>query len=161
MFVKLGSLARSLAVLSAVAAFGLAGCGGGGGGGGSSSGVDTTKPTVSVGAITLPSPFTYEGGNVTVSASASDASGITEVKIVVTKLSDGTKTTIRLSPTSGSGFSGVFPAPRNIRSDGKAETYSVVITATDTAGNTTTTAAVTFDVPPLEAPPPPPPPPAP
>ena len=156
---KPGILVRSLVLISVIAVVGLAGCGGGGGGGGDSA-TDTGGPTVTVGAITLPSPFTYEGGNVTVGATASDASGVTEVKVVVTKLSDSTKTTIRLSVVSGSTFSGVFPAPRNIRSDGKAETYSVVVTATDSAGNTTSTTSATFDVPPLEAPPPPPPPPA-
>ena len=125
----------------------VAGCGGGGNGGTP----DTTTPAISNVRIILPPGFDWHGGDVTIQADVTDASGVSVVRATVT-LPDSSQATVPMALAIGDTYSGTYDAPANPGS--AAETYSVVVTATDTKGNTGSSPPFTFDVPAPQAPPP-------
>lgn len=102
---------------------------------------DTTGPTIS--ALSAPSPADFNGGAVTITCNVTDPSGVANVDAAVL-LPDGTTTVVNLTG-SGGAYSGTFSAAAN--SGTLTADYSVVVTATDTAGNATSSSAVTFSVP--------------
>lgn len=138
----------------AVLAFGLlfitAGCGGGGGG---SVVTPLSLTNATVTPTTLGSP---SGGNVTISAVVTSTSTITDVHATVTK-PGGATDTVTMSPSGSTYSDSSYRAEGNDSSDNQPQTYSVVISATDSAGNTANSGTLTFQVPPFDLPPPPPP----
>ena len=122
-----------------------AGCGGGGG--------DTTPPVIANATATLPSDFSFDGGPVGITADVSDSGGIAEVHAVVTR-PDASEdpNPVAMAPGSGVTFEGTYTAIANTREDGTAEDYSVVVIATDSAGNSATSSAFVFQVPAPESP---------
>ena len=131
----------------------IAGCGGGGGGGnnGGETG-DTTPPVVQV--IHLEAPTNFNGGTVTFWASATDAGGIDEVRATITD-PDDEDTVVLMHIDTNHNYTSTYNAPPNVTSSN--QTYTVVIRATDDAGNHSST-SFTFQIPsPLQPPPPPPP----
>ena len=122
-----------------------AGCGGGGG--------DTTPPTIANAMATVPSDFSFDGGPVGITAGVSDSGGIAEVHAVVTRpdASDDPNP-VAMAPGSGVTFDGTYTAIANTREDGVSEEYSVVIIATDNAGNHATSSTFVFQVPAPESP---------
>ncbi|MBI3948793.1 MAG: hypothetical protein HY321_22985 [Armatimonadetes bacterium] len=118
-------------------ALAAAGCGGGGGdsttpdGGGT--GPDTQAPALTGVALSTAS-LDFRGGSVTVSANVTDASGVATVTATIAR--EGTTIgTVTLSPASGSTYSGTYSVPPNGSATGAAQTYTVVVRATDTKGN--------------------------
>ncbi|MEN6357980.1 MAG: hypothetical protein ABFD83_12960 [Armatimonadota bacterium] len=141
-----GRILIACGVLLAIAM--IAGCGGGGGG--TNSG-DTTGPTIS--GASAASPSSCAGGDVTIKANVTDNTAVKSVTAVVTDPYDKSSSTLTMSLTTGSTFScSGYEAAEN--GNTSSVTYTVVITATDTAGNTSK-ASCTFKVP-GETPPSPP-----
>ena len=117
---------------------------------------DVTPPTISSRAVEVPGSFSFEGGPVVISAKVTDAGGIAQVSARITgPVGSGDPTTAAMTLTSGSTYSGEYTAPENLREDGQAETYSIVIVARDTSGNTAESQPVTFQVPAPDMPSPP------
>ena len=116
---------------------------------------DVTPPTISSRAVEVPGSFSFEGGPVVISAQVADAGGVAQVSATISGPGSESPTSVPMSLTSGSTYSGEYTAPENLREDGQAETYSVVIVARDNAGNTSQSAPVTFQVPPPDMPQPP------
>jgi hypothetical protein len=140
-------------MLLAVLIVGLAGCGGGGGGGSAATG-----PTISSVQV-LPDVWSSGGGDATIEADVTDSKSITSVAAVVT-LPDGTKSAeivLTQDPSDPGRYDGQYAVPANTVLDGPAQTYSVVVTAADTAASTNTSRSpVTFTVPAPTSPPVPP-----
>jgi peptidoglycan/xylan/chitin deacetylase (PgdA/CDA1 family) len=93
---------------------------------------DTTPPTVS---LTAPTANATVGGNVTLSTSTADASGIRSVNFVV----NGTP--IAASSTSPGTYTATWDSKTS-----NAQSAVISVVATDTAGNVTQTAPVTVTV---------------
>jgi len=110
----------------------LSGCGGGGGipSGGAPS--DTTPPSLSDIQVT-PSQFRFVGGTMTISAKASDPSGIAEVWAEVLK-PDGTKERVAMNLVGGV-YQGQYKVEANTSNDGRV--YKVWVRARDGQGNET------------------------
>ncbi len=84
-----------------------------------------------------------------------DATGVAAVTATVTGA--GT-TSIPMSKASGSStYTATYTVPANMSSDGKAQVYSVVISAVNTAGSKSSAPAIQITVPAPDSPPPPPP----
>jgi hypothetical protein len=132
----------------------LPGCGGGGGGGGGGAGV-AAGPAISNAQI-LPATWSSGGGNATIQVDASDPNGVATVTATVT--APGGTTTTRLTQSSGSAhYTGQYTVPANQTVGGPAQVYSVVISATNAAGEGSSATAVEFVVPAPTQPPAPPP----
>lgn len=140
---------RNLSALSALLAIAMvAGCGGGGGGGGSKSGA---APTIT--SVSATSPSSSAGGTITITASVTDDSGLKSVTAVVTNPSGTASPALGMTAGTGSTYScSSYVAAENYETS--AVTYTVVVTAKDTDGNTSTSTC-TFKVP-GDAPPAPP-----
>lgn len=123
-----------------------AGCGGGGGG-------DSTPPTIANATATLPVDFSFDGGDVSITASVSDSGGVNEVHAVVTR-PDGSNdpSPVTMTLNSEGLFAATYTATINTREDGEPETYTIVVSATDNAGNLGNSTAFQFQVPAPELP---------
>lgn len=119
----------------------LSGCGGGGGGATPPLGGDTTLPVVSASVIPPTGGWTSAGGNATVRATATDAGGI---KSVTARITGPTTSNVTLTNTVGSTYEKTIAVAPNLTSG--PVTYTVVVTASDNAGNPAS-ATVTFIVP--------------
>jgi hypothetical protein len=147
-----------LALLAAalLVALTVVGCGGGGGGESPSTPpppVDTTGPTIS--SYTWSFVDNFPGtGEVTVSADVTDASGISSAKVSITA-PDGTLTILNLTLNSDSKkYTVIFgDVPANFGTTDMV--YTVIVEATDSAGNKTSSPSFTFVVPTPMPPPPP------
>lgn len=128
----------------------IAGCGGGGGGNGSGARPDTTPPTIAP-VIILPSALRFPGGEVAISVSISDASGVKNVWAEVTK-PDQSKDSVTLT-SNGTTYQGSWTAPANINE--LDVHYQVRVFAEDNASNTTQSAAYSVVVRGIDMPPPP------
>ncbi|MGC8863135.1 MAG: hypothetical protein ACP5R5_10235 [Armatimonadota bacterium] len=130
----------------------VCGCGGGGGGGG---GGDTTPPTLSGQSVT-PSSLTPVGGTVTIQVTATDDVGVQSVTAVITGYNPATQTTgsTTVSLTHGSGntwsaqhtVAPIITVPPGVADANGETTYTVVITAKDTSGNSSAAANTSFKV---------------
>jgi hypothetical protein len=140
-----------LVLASVVAAINV-GCGGGGGGG-QNPPTDTTPPTITNTNVT--SPLDFNGGTVTISARVTDAGGVAAVTALIIKPDTKTEVVQMIGSTN---YAGTFNAPANLGSS--AAVYRVIISATDTSGNSASAPEIQFTVSPPDVPPPPPPPPA-
>jgi hypothetical protein len=131
------------------------GCGGGG---------DTTAPVITKLAdsiVTNPTPITYTGGTVTVTAKVSDPSGVNQATVKV-NIVDGAGNSLTggpqiMSPVTGQTdvyTNGPVAVPNNILGTTPV-VYTVQVTAADTIGNTARAPVVlgTFTVPNPPAPP--------
>jgi hypothetical protein len=131
----------------------LAGCGGGGGP------LDTAPPTISDIQVN-PTQLRFIGGEVTVSAVASDPSGVSKVWMIVQK-PEGEKKVVELKLVN-SRYEGKYTAEPNLRNDGKEVKYLIWLFAKDANGNEThppgvPEGGVSFSVlPPISPPQPPP-----
>lgn len=137
----------ALGLVALLQLFSLMGCGGGGGGS------ESTGPTITNALAQGQSTLNSSGGPVTIQANVNDSSGIGSVTAVITK-PDGTRTSaMDLMLITGDLYRVIYTAPLN--PTGQAQTYSVVITATDAGGKSSSASPVTFPVPPDSVPPPP------
>jgi len=138
--------------LSLAVAVVVCGCGGGGGGGS-----DNPPPTITNALAQTPQGFSFEGGVVTIQADVTDSDGVAEVTARVTR-PDGTQdpTLVTIGLTQGATYSGTYDAPLNPRGDGQAETYLVVVSATDSKGAVSHSGSFSFEVPAETIPQPPP-----
>ena len=137
-----------------LACFACAACGGGGGGGSStpSTPAESVDPVLS--SINI-SPLTihFAGGNVTVSADATDNVGITSV--VVNVSGAGTQQ-VNLSNSGGDTYSGTVVLPANESLVNEDAVYSLQIVASDDANNQASSASFNITVSSMLRPPAPP-----
>lgn len=125
------------------------GCGGGG---------DKTPPTITAVTVT-PNILDYQGGQATVSVTASDDVTAAPALLVTAELLDSSQAVVAGPATltlAGATYSGVLTAPSNLTA--QQHTYTVRVSARDAAGNTATDQSQSLTVSGLDGPPPPPPP---
>jgi len=107
----------------------------GGCGGGGAVQQDQDPPTLNNLALT-PGALRFPGGEVTITATVADPSGVEGVRATVTR-PDQSSETVNLGDAGGGNYSGTFTAPANTRSNGVAASYPVNLRARDKAGNET------------------------
>jgi hypothetical protein len=123
--------------LLAVAVMGLEGCDGGG------PGPDNIPPTISNAAV-APPQLRFPGGDVTLTATVADPSGVAWVQATVTGPDRATET-VTLTDEGNGNYRGTYSASANTRSDGTAESYAVRLRARDGKGNETPPPGVEAD----------------
>ncbi|MHB9037478.1 MAG: Ig-like domain-containing protein [Armatimonadota bacterium] len=136
-----GRIIIGLGVLSVVAL--LAGCGGGGRTSGLGGASDGNAPAITSTSAT--SPKTSAGGPVTIKSTATDDIGVTSVTAVVTKPDGSNSVAFTMNAGANNTYTYNYDAPQNYTP--LDQTYSVTVTARDSAGNTATSSAFTFLVP--------------
>jgi hypothetical protein len=152
------NIARRLpfAAVMALAAMTASGCG--------SSGGDGAPPTIQNTIITTnPTPITHVGGTATVTATVTDPSGIAPGSVMVNVVNQngisltGGPQTMTAPPAPNGLYTFQFNIPNNTAGVSNV-TYTVTITAADTAGNVVTPSVTvgTITVPFPQGPPPPP-----
>ena len=134
-------------ILTCVTAVLLSGCGGGGGG--AALAPDTAGPAITV--VDWDRPTRSTGGPVTVWADVQDVSGVTAATATITGPT-GIVSVIPMTPNSNGDYMAICATSPN--SSTSAHTYSVVIRATDKAGNSSTAEPISFQVPGMLKPPP-------
>lgn len=149
MLERIRSLMKFVCIAFVTFAIVLPGCGGGGGG--SAPGPITISNT----RVVLPAEFSFEGGNVTIQADLVADSGISSVQARITRPDGSQVPTLTMNSSSGNTYSATYSTPMNVRTDGQAQTYSIVVTASDTSSNSSSSGAFTFQVPAVELPTPP------
>jgi len=130
----------------------IAGCGGGGGGG--AVGARVAVPVITKAAAIMPSGLSRHGGNVTIRVTVISETDVSSVVATVTGPAAAVRIPqlVTLTPTLLTTYYGVFNAPAV--STGQAETYTIVVNATDAAGHAAAPKTVVFVIP--DVPPPPP-----
>lgn len=96
---------------------------------------DQTPPIITTVDV-APTALPVRGGDVTISATVKDISGVDKVVALITKPS-GAVDTVTLAIVGDDNYTATYHAPPNVRTDGQAEEYIVRIRATDIKGNQT------------------------
>lgn len=143
---------KRLALLSCLCC--VAACGGGGGSGGGSSSTPSESVDPVLSSINI-SPLTihFTGGDVTVSADATDNVGIASV---VVNVSGAGSQQVSLSNSSGDTYSGTVSLPANESLVNQDAVYSLQIVAADDASNQASSASFNVTVSSMLRPPEPP-----
>lgn len=128
-----------LGALALALAFAVVGCGGGGGG----TSVDTRGPAVSNVSVT-PASLTFNGGQINISATVSDTTGVQSVVAVIAK-SGSTPVEVPMT-ASGTTYTASYSIPANTSTTGQTNVYSVTVRATDTLNYSSTMAAGSVQV---------------
>jgi len=146
---KICCVVASLTTISSLLT--LAGCDGG------RAFVDSSGPNVKNPTIDPTLLARFVGGQVVISATVTDESGVKKVTAQVVRQSDGQLLADEaLQRVGANRYEVTIVAPANIRDDGQSEVYTVTIFAVDKRGNKQKKADGTFEVPaPPAAPPPP------
>ncbi|MHB9036145.1 MAG: hypothetical protein ACYC64_05725 [Armatimonadota bacterium] len=152
--VKLVPVRAAALICGCVVLATVTGCGGGGGGG-TTLGADITPPTISNTNAVLPAGFTFEGGSVTIHADVTDDVGVATVQAAVSK-GGLLVQEVTLTRASGNTYQAVVNAPANTSS--VAVACTVVVGASDAAGNASARSTFSFNVPSASGAPPLPPP---
>lgn len=125
-----------VALALVVLAICLPGCGGGGGG--TATGLAISSAQV------LPTTWSSGGGNAAIESDITDSVPVTSATAVVTLPGGGTASvTLTQSPAGSVHYTGQYPVPANTGT--AAQTYSVVISATD-ASQTVSASAIQFTI---------------
>lgn len=135
---------RTLILLGSLAVWLSVGCGGGGGG------ADITNVEV-----ILPDDFSSDGGPVTVQADVTDAVGLQEVRIVITRPDGSTEDSILMSATGETTYVGNYDSPANLRTDGQPEVYTIAVVAVYSGAGDVISESLQFQVPAPDIPEPP------
>jgi hypothetical protein len=130
----------------------LAGCSGG------HAIVDVTGPEITQLIINPEQLARFVGGQVVITATVTDESGVKQVAARIVRQNDGQLLAdVTLQRVASNRYEVTVAAPANTRNDGQSEVYQVTINATDQQGLETQFVGGTFTVPaPTGAPPPPP-----
>lgn len=91
-----------------------------------------------------PDQLSFRGGQVKISATVKDPSGVKSVKAMVTK-PDGSRDSVVMKPAEANTYAGTYIVPPNIRSDGKAVIYIIRVKASDKQNNETQDPGVPYD----------------